>query len=314
MFDNIYMAPIMGNTDSIYRKIFSEHFNSINKAIIPFINKFRIPGDNRIKSNFDLDRQSGIYTIPQILTNDSRFLSDMASAYSRAGYNEINLNIACPSPVMTKKNMGAALIEFPDILDKLLTAYFRNPPLPLSVKLRTGMKSAGNFKTVMDILCSYDITSVTLHPRTAEQGYSGSIDMNSFEYALQKTPSSLVYSGDINSHEDAGVLKERYPELNNIMLGRGLLQRPQLAEEIKKECTIPVSIDRIILFHNSLLEMYEKHLYGEKQILDRMKAHWVYFSKDICNGKKILKSIKKSGSLKKYRNCVSEIEKYKLQK
>jgi len=308
MYNKIHMAPIMGHTDSIYRNLYSHSFNSLFGAVSPFINRFRIPGEKKFNENYKNDLESGLYTVPQILTADSEFLISMANKYKALGYDEVNLNLACPSPVMTKKGMGAALLDRPAKISKLLEEYYKKDPLPFSVKCRTGMESSSGFAEVLNVLNSFPVKTVTLHGRTAEQQYGGDIDFDSMEKALSIFGGKFIYSGDINSLEDAADLKNRYVELENLMLGRGLLKRPQLSEEIAENRLIETDKDKILKFHDRLMAEYSRILSGEKHLLVRVKSIWAYlsFSLDL-DQRKFLKKINKCGTIKKYSSIIDEL-------
>ena len=87
------------------------------------------------------------------------------------------------------------------------------------------------------------------------------------------------------------------------MLGRGLLANPALAREYNGGT--PLSEDEYLNMHNSLFSYYNEILCGYTQILNKIKPFWEYHPSFI--DKKALKSIKKSGTLAKYKDAISKI-------
>lgn len=302
------MAPIRGITDSTFRNSFSRFFKGIDSAINPFMDEARIYSDKKLSENRKLDSNSGIKTIPQLLTNNTEFLISMSEKYKELGYDEINLNLACPYPMVLRKKMGAALLEETDNLKRILDSYFKDPQLRLSLKIRTGLKSNDKFSEILEIINSYPIEEITLHPRTAEQMYAGTIDYDSFKNALDTFGDKLIYSGEINLKSDYDKLIANYPSLNKIMLGRGLLMNPSLAEQITRSNEEDIDIKTIKKFHDSLFLQYKERLSGPTHLLDKMKGIWSYLSFSIDDDdKRIFKKIKKCTTIKKYDSIVKKI-------
>ena len=111
----------------------------------------------------------------------------------------------------------------------------------------------------------------------------------------------MVYNGDICSVEEIKSLEERYGErLAGVMIGRGLLARPSLAQEYASESTLSPSmlIMKIKQMHEGLLEHYKKVIPGEAQQLMKIRSFWDYMEPTI--GRKQWKKIVKAGNMKNY--------------
>lgn len=304
----LYMAPIRGITDSIFRKVFSKNFSGIDYSISPFIDKKRIPSDEQLKRDRQNDIDATFINTPQLLTDNEKFLSDMSDKFIKLGYEAVNLNMACPYPMVTRKKMGAALMDNPEMLDRILTAYYRKSETAISVKIRTGLSTNKHFRKTLDILKSYPIKEIIIHPRTAEQYYEGDIDFESFEYALAMFEDKLVYSGNIFSIDDYQKINSKYPELNNIMLGRGLLMNPFMAGQIKELPGSSDTLKSIKKFHFDLFNEYKLRLSGDRHLHDKMNGIWFYLSSIFGDERnKILKKIKKCSSIIKYNEVIDEI-------
>ena len=106
-----YLAPLEGITNFIYRNAYAEVFNDIDKYYAPFV----VPNESRslkTKEFFDIlpENNKGINLIPQILTNDAYGFIMTAYKMKKLGYNEINLNLGCPSSTVVSKNRGSGFL------------------------------------------------------------------------------------------------------------------------------------------------------------------------------------------------------------
>lgn len=140
----------------------------------------------------------------------------------------------------------------------------------------------------------------------------------------------VCYNGDIFTVEDFRRFRGEFPEADKVMLGRGLLRNPLLAEEIRKEMEksdkepladrcgeIPPDPEgavgdeeRMKAFHDRLYEDYRAVMSGEKNVLFKMKEFWVYAGHSFPGAEKCLKKIKKASRLAEYEGAVSEIWKW----
>ena len=121
-------------------------------------------------------------------------------------------------------------------------------------------------------------------------------------------PYPLYYNGDIGSVAEINELKECFPNLAGVMLGRGLLAYPWLASEWKQGETLPVNErrTRLIDFHGRLLDAYTSRLEGgEHQLLSKMQTLWDYLLPDA--DKKLRKKVLKSTTLPQYLQAVSAL-------
>jgi tRNA-dihydrouridine synthase len=138
--------------------------------------------------------------------------------------------------------------------------------------------------------------------------YDGKASQKLFTEAVSSSNHSMVYNGDIDAVETFQEIKNQLPEVNQWMIGRGLLINPGLALQIKGELAEPKQLRiRLREFHDLLLEAYSARLEGSGHLLMKMNQFWSYFSGSFENPHKAMKLVKKSGSLLKYNAAVTEI-------
>lgn len=306
----IYQAPLQGFTDFTFRTVVAGIFGGIDKFFVPYLSygKGREIKKSQLRQVFP-EHNSGLKVVPQVLFSDEAELQSLTEILTGFGYPEINLNLGCPYPMATNRGRGAAWLEKPGELSRILEKHFAgNPSVRFSVKMRAGMTSDRDAATVFDVLNSFPLEEVIFHPRTASQMYDGYADPDRFAEALQLVKHPLVYNGDIVSLSSFQELTNRFPEQSRWMIGRGLLMNPALAVQIRGDS---VSANerwtRLQEFHHKIVEAYAARLDGPGHLLAKMNQFWTYFSESFSDPHKVRKLVKKAGNLNKYNAAVAEI-------
>ena len=251
----IYFAPLEGVTDSVFRRTHAACFSGVDKYFIPFIS----PTQNMFFTARELsaiapDENAGLSAVPQIMAKDARLFLWAAEQLKDMGYAEINLNIGCPSGTVTAKGKGAGILRTPDELTRLLDEIYARTPLPVSIKTRIGYESAAEWPRIVSILSDYPVHELIVHPRTRSQFYSGMPHRGSYALTFECTRCPIVYNGDLFTPADCEALLSEYPDTSALMLGRGLIANPALAQEISggERLTLPA----LRRFHDMLLAAY----------------------------------------------------------
>ena len=147
-----YFAPMEGITDSIYRRLHHAHFGGVDRYYMPFLS----PTQHRAltaREARELPKADSVAftAVPQILTKHSEDFLWAANVCRDLGYDEVNLNLGCPSGTVVAKGKGSGMLREPDALDAFLEAIYKDAPLPISVKTRIGMESAREFPRILEI-------------------------------------------------------------------------------------------------------------------------------------------------------------------
>ena len=296
----IEFAPIQGYTDAIYRMIHNKVFGGIDCYYSPFIRLEK--GEARQKDIKDIfpENNENINLVPQIIVNSKEEFLKLTESVSNLGYKCIDINMGCPVPLQTKKGRGAALLQKTKHLEDIVESINSINDIDFSIKMRLGMDSAEEAKGVLEIINNAKLHHLTIHPRIAKQQYKGEIDYKTFEYIYQNCLHPIIYNGDIFSHDDIYNIINKYPNIEGIMIGRGLLAKPQLAIEFKNNIKLSETqrLSMIMKLHDAIYDHYFSILQGEHQLLLKMKIFWEYLNEQI--DKKTYKAIKKSVNLKKY--------------
>ena len=204
-----YLAPLEGITTYIYRRAYHTHYRPMEKYFTPFL-------------------------VPQILTNDAKGFLDTVEKLKGYGYDEVNLNLGCPSKTVVSKGRGSGFLIHTEELNRFLDEIYAKADVKISIKTRIGKFDADEWGELLRIYNQYPLEELIVHPRVQQQFYKGHPDLDAFADAVKECKHTLCYNGDIFTTEDMEKLKKRFPEASCIMLGRGILRNPELIEIMEK--------------------------------------------------------------------------------
>lgn len=303
----LVLAPIRGITDCHFRSIFQRHFPGFDSALAPFINPQRHssfhPGQLK---DVLLQSNRSLAVVPQLLHTDPEDFLFLAHRLQELGHKEVNWNLGCPAPMVTKKHRGSGLLPFPEEIFSFLDQVIPRLPIQLSIKTRLGYENKEELLAILPRLDDYPLTEIIIHGRLGSQLYRGEIDRESFGRCLIHSKHSIVYNGDITTKEVFIELQRQFPGISKWMIGRGALANPFLAGEIKG-MEIPEQLGQLKSFHDELYSCYRELLDGPAHLLGRMKQLWVYLSEFFPPRQKTWKKIKKCRTETKYLEVVQSL-------
>lgn len=337
---HIYFAPLEGITTYPYRNLHHKYFGGVEK----YFTSFLAPGPEQgmsVKEMRDVlpENNAGIPVVPQILTNRAGDFLLASKKLSEMGYREINLNLGCPSGTVTAKKKGSGFLLYPDDLDRFFDEVFsdaavRNGEFLVSVKTRIGKNEVEEWPELMQVYNRYPIHELTVHPRIQKEFYKGTPHLDVFADILKESRNPVVYNGDLFTVEKVKEFREKFPTVGTVMIGRGLIRNPALAEMILQEeteaCTDRFEngvrifeadgqlqtqgnrnkgdiLPRIREFHDALFEHYRETMSGDRNLLFRMKDLWSYMLAEVPDSEKLAKKIRKSQHVPEYLAAVEEV-------
>lgn len=302
----LYFAPLEGITGYILRNTFFEYFGRMDKYFIPFI-KPNQKGHLSSRERQDVlpENNKGMYAVPQILTNSAEDFIRTAGKLKKYGYQEINLNLGCPSKTVVTKGRGSGFLAFPEELDRFLYTVFNRAGAEISIKTRVGKDSPEEFGPLLEIFNQYPVKELIIHPRVQKDIYSNHPDWKVFGEACRESKNPVCYNGDIFSVEEYQRLTDTFPAVDRVMLGRGLLMNPGLSEEILHGKRMEKKTLR--RFHDCLYERYKEVLPGPKPVLFKMKELWGFLAPVFTHYEKYAKKIKKAEKLQAYERVVESL-------
>lgn len=302
----IYLAPLQGLTDWIFRESFSQHIGQFDKTFTPFV---RVQSGEfyRPSQCNDLLPVHNTFQkpVPQFLGKSADSFKRFEEFCLEHQYTEANINMGCPFPMITGKRMGAGILAQPAEVAQLLAGIFADTKLKISVKCRLGQENASEFEQLVPIFNEFPLEEIIIHPRVGKQQYKGEVDQEAFaRYApLLKHP--VCYNGDILTVADVERIQELAPQVDQFMIGRGILQNPFLLAEIRKqELTQKEKAGMLRNFHLSIIEHCKQKYSGDLHMLKRLEELWGYQAAGFEDGRKIYKQVKKCKTLVQYEGVV----------
>jgi len=299
------LAPLQGYTDLVFRRAFAKYIGGIDQFYTPFL---VLQNGDALKSSHrrEVEPNTEKDLVPQFLGNSLREFVFFRDYLIDQGYKTMNWNLGCPFPMVAKKKKGSGLLPYPELIDKILSEGL-DGRIELSVKMRLGYVSNDEFEAVLAVLNKYNLSEIIIHPRLGSQMYKGELGLEAFGKAGQLTKHPIAYNGDICSLEDYQQRLNQFPDLDHMMIGRGVLRDLFLPLKIKGEA-LPSAGERLDLLqklHGEIYDSYSSYLSGDTQLLSKLKPMWEYFAANFNNERKVYKGIKKAGSLKKYNAAVA---------
>ena len=301
-----YFAPLEGVTGYIYRNAYETFFGQIDKYFMPFISPTKNKGFTSRELNDILpEHNQGLNVVPQILTNNAEYFNGTVNELSKFGYDEINLNLGCPSGTVVAKCKGSGFLAQRDKLDEFLEDIFSNASTKISIKTRIGKDSPEEFYELIEIFNKYPLEELIIHPRIQTDFYKNKPNMQVFKDALSLSKNPVCYNGDIFNVNNYRELTETYPSLSSVMLGRGLIANPALIREIKNNHVIDKQ--ELKAFHDAVYAGYKEILSGDKNALFKMKEFWFYMINLFADSDKYAKKIRKSDRSSDYEAVISRL-------
>lgn len=298
-------APMEGITTWWYRQVFARHFGGIGRFYTFFLTPRYGNVMGRDMRELVAEHNAGLNVIPQIMTNKSDLFRAFVAEIKSKGYMEVNLNLGCPMQTVVGKQRASWFLAHPAELDQFLSEIFQETELPISIKTRIGFDDASIFPSLMEIFNHYPISELIVHPRLRTDFYKGCVNMSAFDIAYRESRAPLAYNGDLFTPDSIASFREKYPKVEHIMLGRGIICNPALAREA--EGGESLKMDEFVSFHSDMQRTMREVMPGGDIYLDRMKEFWWYWCRLFEDGERLVKDVRKARRTPDYDRAVDRL-------
>ncbi|HON58431.1 MAG TPA: tRNA dihydrouridine synthase DusB [Smithella sp.] len=253
------------------------------------------------------DRPLGV----QIFGADPGIMAEAARIAENGGADLIDINMGCPVKKVIKTGAGAILMKKPDLAAQIVQSVKGAVKIPVTVKIRSGWSpSSINAVEIAGIAEDCGADAVTVHGRTADQGYSGRADWTIITAVKKSVKIPVVGNGDIRKPGDAlRMLAET--GCDAVMVGRGALGNPWIFKGIsqkmsgREENRMPTLGERLEMIENHW--KMEEQLFGEKISLRTFHKHILWYTKGLENSHKFREL---AGSLKNRESILFALKAY----
>jgi tRNA-dihydrouridine synthase B len=202
----------------------------------------------------------------QIFGSDPVAMAEAARIVAAAGADVVDMNFGCPVRKVTKTGAGASLLDDPDHACRLVAAVAGAVDLPVSVKMRRGV--ANGSRTCLDVgprLVEAGAASLTLHPRSAKQMYTGEADHSLTAELVALVDVPVIASGDITSRARAQAVLATTGAAA-VMVGRAAQGNPWALREIMGDASEPsreeVVAELLLFIREAVRELGEHRATG----------------------------------------------------
>ena len=237
----VSVAPMMDCTDRHERYF----LRLISKNVLLYtemvVSEAIDRGDKKKLLSFNLDEKP---VALQLGGSSPRLLSNAAKIGEDFGYDEINLNLGCPSKKVQKNKFGACLIKDPHLVADCLNEMQSKTKLPVTVKTRIGYDDVEDYESLfnfINLLKSTGVKTFIIHARKAMLGkFTPKQNLNipplkyEMVYKLKKDFKDLeiIINGGITSTTD---IKNHLDKVDGVMIGRSVYHSPYMLADLEKE-------------------------------------------------------------------------------
>lgn len=216
----------------------------------------------------------------QFATNQVSEGLDAIKQAADVGADFCDLNCGCPIYDVTRRGLGSSLLRSPQKLHKLVKGLVDESDVPISVKIRLGCEADTiNCLENVKALREAGAAAITIHGRTAQQGYSNGADWDLIRQAVEESKEEgyghvpIIGNGDILTHYEA---RRRMEEtgVHSVMVGRGALTKPWIFSEFNNNASwSPDAKERIQVYRT--LTTYMKEHFGDDEMGRKKSWHFL---------------------------------------
>ncbi len=203
----------------------------------------------------------------QIFGSEPEVMAEAARMVEDAGADLVDINFGCPVRKVTKTGAGATLLEEPDRACRIVESVANAVAVPVSVKMRRGLDNGSRAALgVGPKLVDAGAASLTLHPRSARQMYTGTADHELTAELVDLVDVPVIASGDVDTRDRAEEVLET-TGCAAVMVGRAAQGNPwalgEIAGRLDGEPTREEIVAELLLFmHDTVEEMGESRATG----------------------------------------------------
>ena len=277
------LAPMDGITDKAYRLI----VRKLNPEVMLYSEFTSINGiehSDFVKSRIQFESEE-LPLIVQLFGREPELYAKIAAETAELGPTGIDINMGCPAKRIVKNGNGAALIKEPELAFKIVEATVKATSLPVTVKTRLGWADDSELIPLLKGLESAGAQAITLHGRTAKQGYRGVADWEPIYKAKEALGIPVIGNGDIHSQSEA---LAKLKNLDGYMIGRAALGDPWVFWSDEKRAEITLK-DKV----NTMLEHYQlsRRYNPETKALIEFRKHITGYIKGFKDAKAMRMSL-----------------------
>jgi len=278
------LAPMAGVTDTLFRRVI-RGLGGCGLLMTEFTSSEGITRSAAKTLRYLYFQEDEHPITAQLFGANPAVMADAAKMVEDLGYDAVDINLGCPAKKVVKCG-GSGLLRDLDLLGEIFRAVRAAVRIPLTIKLRAGWDENSIVAVeVAQLAESVGVEAVAVHPRTREQGYSGSADWKLIAAVKQSVKIPVIGNGDIQTPMDAErIVKET--GCDAVMIGRAAATNPWIFLQMQQYATtgrydLPSDEDR-----HRLLSGYYQQINAAQlpDGLGKMKQFACWFTHGVGNG------------------------------
>jgi tRNA-dihydrouridine synthase B len=299
------LAPMAGITDSAFRQICRENGADVVYSEMASVDALFFKPQKTLEL-LRFNKKERPYVVQLFGKNPEHFAVAAKIVSEKIKPDGIDINFGCPAKKVFGHGSGCALMPQKKLARQIIEAVCKNTSLPVSLKIRAGIKNFSALDFVENIQ-DLPFTAIMVHGRTYEGGFAGPVDFALVAKIKKMLPDKIVLAnGGLTSAAEAENILEKYSEIDGIGIGRGILGKPWLFNEIKSKKIFANDfkiIKKVILRHAKLI-------YANKPQdgIFEIRKHLAWYVKGFPGASQLRQKLVQTKSLKEIKNILAEIK------
>jgi nifR3 family TIM-barrel protein len=243
----------------------------------------------------------------QLFGQDPEVMRSAAATVAEAGAEVIDINMGCPVRKVCKTGAGAALLSDPDLAVRIASAAREGGGIPVTVKLRSGLRAGGREGVELAVRLVQDagVSAIGFHPRSAAIQHKGQPDYELARELADLIDVPMIISGGLDTAEDALHAYEA-SAADAVMIARGSLGNPWIFEQLTGRRSADPERDEVVAELLWVIDRAEEHL-GSQRAARYLRKFYPWYLDRLDADTEITDAFQRGEDLDEARRLVADL-------